>query len=226
MTPRDLPAAVLWDLDGTLIDSEPYWIEAEAELTGRFGVEWSHEDALSLVGNPLPDSARILIARGVLMGEAEVIDALVGAVTARARVRIPWIPEALALLEQAREAGIPCALVTMSVGSFTDVVLAEIGHLFQAVVTGDQVVNGKPDPEGYLLAAERLGVHASDCVAIEDSAPGTGAAHASGARTVAVPRHGAVPPREGMVMLDSLAGLGVAGLGAVFRGESLSELGV
>ena len=86
-------------------------------------------------------------------------------------------------------AGIPCALVTMSFGSLADQVVEQSGNVFSAVVTGDQVSKGKPDPEAYLLAAKRLGVDPSQCVAIEDSPVGIRSAHSSGAATIAVPRH-------------------------------------
>lgn len=194
-------------MDGTLIDSEPYWIEAEARLAARFGVSWTHADGLTLVGNPLDVSAQVLIARGVRLTEAEVIETLVTEVASRSEVLMPWVEEARTLLDEVVEAGIPCALVTMSIGSLVDRFVEQAGGVFAAVVTGDQVASGKPDPEAYLLAARRLGLDPSRCVAIEDSPVGIRSAHASGAATIAVPRHTADPGIPGVTVLTTLEGV-------------------
>lgn len=207
VTHTQLPAAVLWDMDGTLIDSEPYWIDAEMSLATRFGVPWTHEDAITLVGNPLDVSAQVLIGRGVKLTEAEVIDSMVTEVSARAASSMPWVPEAMALLDEVVAAGIPCALVTMSIGSLVDQFVEQAGDVFAAVVTGDQVASGKPSPEAYLLAARRLGVDPSQCVAIEDSPVGIRSAHASGAATIAVPRYGESPVLDGITVLSTLEGV-------------------
>ena len=202
-------------MDGTLIDSEPYWIEAEMNLAARFGVSWTHADALTLVGNPLDVSAQVLIDRGVRLTAAEIIDSMVTEVATRAAVLMPWVPEARALLNEVAQAGIPCALVTMSYGSFVDQFVEQAGGVFAAVVTGDQVATGKPDPEAYLLAAERLGVEPTQCVAIEDSPVGIRAAHAAGAATIAVPRYTEDPGIEGVTVLTTLEGLGLQDLARV-----------
>jgi len=207
VTLTQLPAAVLWDMDGTLIDSEPYWIDAEMNLAARFGVTWTQEDALTLVGNPLDVSARVLMGRGVQLTEPQVIEAMVAEVSARAAVSMPWVPDARVLLDEVVRAGIPCALVTMSIGSLVDQFVEQAGDVFAAVVTGDEVANGKPDPEAYLLAAKRLGVDPAQCVAIEDSPVGIRAAHASGAATIAVPRYTANPGIHGVTVLTTLEGV-------------------
>lgn len=202
-------------MDGTLIDSEPFWIDAEMNLTARFGVRWTHEDGLTLVGNPLDVSAQVLIDRGVRLTAAEIINVLVTEVAARAEVSMPWVPDAMALLDEVVGAGIPCALVTMSVGSLVDRFVEQAGDVFAAVVTGDQVARGKPDPEAYLLAAKRLGVDPAQCVAIEDSPVGIRAAHASGAATIAVPRQTESPVIHGVTVLTSLDGVSLRDLGRI-----------
>jgi beta-phosphoglucomutase-like phosphatase (HAD superfamily) len=202
-------------MDGTLIDSEPYWIDAEMSLAARFGVRWTHEDGLTLVGNPLDVSAQVLIARGVRLTEAEVIDEMVTEVAARAANSMPWVPDARALLDEVVGAGIPCALVTMSIGSLVDRFVGQAGDVFAAVVTGDQVTKGKPDPEAYLLAAKRLGVDPAECVAIEDSPVGIRAAHASGAATIAVPRQTESPAIEGVTVFTTLEGVTLRDLGRI-----------
>lgn len=215
VTLSQLPAAILWDMDGTLIDSEPYWIDAEMKLAAKFGVSWTHEDGLTLVGNPLDVSAHVLIDRGVPLTEAEIIDALVTEVAAGVEVSMPWIAAARTLLTEVVDAGIPCALVTMSIGSLVDQFVEQAGDVFAAVVTGDQVARGKPDPEAYLLAAKRLGVDPTRCVAIEDSPVGIRAAHASGAATIAVPRHTEDPGIQGVTALATLKGVGLQDLARI-----------
>ena len=204
-------------MDGTLIDSEPYWIDAEMRLAARFGVPWTHEDGLTLVGNTLEVSARTLIERGIDLPLGEVIDCMVTEVAQRAAESMPWLSDARALLGEVVDAGIPCALVTMSIGAQVENFLDAAGHVFDAVVTGDQVSKGKPDPEAYLTAAARLGVDPKECVAIEDSPGGVRAAHGSGAATIGVRRHVAIPEIEGVTALSTLDGLHLEDLARVLQ---------
>ncbi|MFW2514120.1 HAD family hydrolase [Demequina sp. SO4-13] len=219
-----LPAAVLWDMDGTLIDSEPAWIGAETALADRFAVEWTHEDGLSLVGRPIVESARILRDRGVALEIDDIAATLVGAVAESVRGHVPWQADARLLLEQVLAAGIPCALVTMSYARLADAFLAQVPDAFAAVVTGDQVARGKPDPEAYLTAATLLGVDAARCVAIEDSPAGIGSALASGARTIGVERLVPVEPRPGLSRVRSLDRVDVPLLREIAAGRQIDEL--
>ncbi|WP_062518153.1 HAD family hydrolase [Demequina gelatinilytica] len=219
------PAAVLWDMDGTLIDSEPYWIAAETELCRSFGVGWTHEDGLQLVGNPLLVSAQVLIERGVDLEPEEVITYLLGRVTAQVRERTPWMDDARGLLDAVVSAGIPCALVTMSYSMLADAFVSRAADAFAVVVTGDQVTHGKPHPEPYLTAAERLGVDITRCIAIEDSPAGIGSAHASGAATIGVRRLIPVEKRPGLSRVASLAGLDVDMLGRLVDGHVVDDFG-
>ena len=148
------PAAVLWDMDGTLIDSEPYWIAAEIELCAKFGVAWTKEDGLRQVGNALVKTATELRERGVNMPIDTITEHLTGRVTMQVRERAPWQQDAFDLLNAVLAAGIPCALVTMSYRQLADALLARVPEAFAAVVTGDEVTNGKPDPEAYLLGGQ------------------------------------------------------------------------
>jgi HAD superfamily hydrolase (TIGR01509 family) len=175
------PVAVLWDLDGTLVDSEPYWFEAEFELVAEHGGRWSTEQALAMVGNDLRRSAATLREAGVDLEQAVLIEALLDKVVARVEQRTPWQPGAVELLTDLRAHGVPCGLVTSAYRRFADPVLAALPlDTFDVVVTGDTVRRGKPDPEPYLTALERLGVPATDTVAIEDSETGTRSAEAAG----------------------------------------------
>lgn len=211
-------------MDGTLIDSEPYWIGAELALAERYGAHWTYEDSLGLVGNPLDVSATILQTAGVDLPVEEIIDDLLTHVTARARAHLPWMDDARQLLEAVHAAQIPCALVTMSRGAFVDTFLDAAGGFFDTVVTGDEVARGKPDPEAYLLAADRLGVRVADCVAIEDSGAGVRSAHAAGARTIGVIRHVDVPVINGIARVSSLAGVTVDDVRAFARGDTSLSL--
>jgi HAD superfamily hydrolase (TIGR01509 family) len=183
-----LPAAVLWDMDGTLVDTEPYWIACERELVARYGHEWSDEDAHALVGNPLLLSAEIMRERGhVPLPAEDIVEVLLDGVVARVREHVPFRPGARELLEGLVAAGVPCALVTMSYRRFTDAVVGALPPgTFDVVVPGDEVTHGKPHPEPYLTAAARLGVAPADCVAIEDSPTGVASAVAAGVPTLAV----------------------------------------
>lgn len=193
-TQRILPQAVLWDLDGTLIDTEPYWIAAEHALVTAHGGSWSEEQAHALVGAALPDSARTLQAAGVNMGVREIIDHLTGEVIAGLRREIPWRPGALELLRANREAGIAQALVTMSERSIVDIIVAAMPEgLFDVTVAGDEVTAGKPNPTPYLrglqLLSEKLGREftAERCIGLEDSLPGITAASGAGLHAVLIP---------------------------------------
>ena len=218
---RPLPEAVLWDMDGTLVDTEPYWMAAERELVAAHGGTWSHEDALSLVGNPLVVSARILRERGgVDLTDEQIVEFLIGRVIDQVRVEVPWQPGARELLAALRDAGVPCALVTMSYRSLAEPVveLAPEGA-FSVLVCGDEVERGKPDPEPYLLAAQHLGVDVTRCVAIEDSPAGIASARAAGAATLGVEAVVPVLPAPGLSRTPSLELVDLGLLARLVSGE-------
>ena len=206
------PAAVLVDMDGTLVDTEPYWMAAESELVQAHGGTWTAEDGLTLVGLGLENSAAILQSRGVDLTVPVIIDHLITRVLAQTEVDIPWRPGALDLLGSLRAAGIPMALVTMSMRPLADHVVhtgtvdASGGTLFDLIVSGEDVQNPKPHPEPYLRAAELLGVDITQCVAIEDSVPGLASAVASGATVVGVPAHIELPPSDSYTLWPTLVG--------------------
>lgn len=194
-------------------------MEAEADLARRFDVEWTYDDGLSVVGIPLGTSAQILIDRGVRLEPDEIISTMVTQVSARARTHMPWLADSRALLDELIAEGVPCALVTMSFGDLVGAFVDAAGGVFSAVVTGDQVRNGKPDPEAYVMAAQRLGVDPRDCVAIEDSPAGVRSAHASGAVTLAVRRHVPLPFVPGVSRLASLDGVDLDSISRFFSGH-------
>jgi HAD superfamily hydrolase (TIGR01509 family) len=206
--------AVLWDMDGTLVDTEPYWIAAEYRLVESFGGRWSDEHAHAVIGKPLLVTGRYLREHGgVPLPEEQIVDRLLEAVIADTRRQVTWRPGTLALLAEMRQAGLPMAMVTMSYRNLASTV-AELlpAGTFQALVCGDEVRHGKPDPEPYLLAAARLGVPPSRCLAIEDSPSGIASAEAAGCLVVAVPNQVPVEAAPSRVRLSTLAGLSLADL--------------
>ncbi len=182
-----MPQAILWDMDGTIVDSEEYWITAEIELVELFGGVWTHQDGMELVGNGLPTTAEKLQRHGVALSIDEIIQALTNRVLEQLEVTVPWRPGALDLIHQFHSAGIPQALVTMSIERMARSVVALIPGLpLTEVVAGDNVINSKPHPEAFLQAADKLDVDINRCVAFEDSPSGCHAAHSSGAVTIGV----------------------------------------
>lgn len=176
-------------MDGTLVDTEPYWMAAETALVESFGGTWSHEDALQLVGNGLNDSAIILQNAGVDMEADAIISLLTDSVQEALRTQgVPFRPGARELLSDLKEAGIPTALVTMSLRRMALGVVELIDFdAFELVVAGDDVENPKPHPEPYLQAAALLDIDITEAIVIEDSPTGLRAGITSGAVTLGVP---------------------------------------
>ncbi|MGL4175825.1 MAG: HAD family hydrolase [Dermatophilaceae bacterium] len=204
-----LPAAVFWDMDGTLVDTEPYWIGAEHDIVDEHGGTWSETFAHQLVGNDLYVSAQFIRDHSPVTWEPErIVEELLARVVVRVREHVPWRPGARQLLAALVDAGVPNALVTMSWRSLADAVVEQLPPgTFAAVVTGDEVAHGKPHPEPYRVAAEAVGVAPADAVAIEDSPTGVRSAVAAGVPTLAVPCVVDVPPIDGAVRAASLVGM-------------------
>lgn len=199
-TPPPPLKAVLWDMDGTLVDTEPYWIAAEIGLVTEHGGHWDVEKAMSLVGNALESTAAVLQEAGVKLTVREIVDHLSHSVIDGIRTKMPWRPGARELLAELHGRGVRCVLVTMSERNLASEVVNALDALgqeyFEFLITGDEVENGKPHPEPYLMAVARLretdpALTDAHCVAIEDSVPGVASAIASGVATIAVPH--AVP---------------------------------
>jgi beta-phosphoglucomutase-like phosphatase (HAD superfamily) len=222
-----LPRAVLWDLDGTLVDSEPLWMDAETALMQEHGLPWTHDDAMLMVGNALPDSAEILRSRGLRLPVRTIIDTLTEHVVSRMATEISWRPGAKDLLSALQELGVPQALVTMSETPMANAIVESLGFdPFSARVTGDRVEKGKPDPEPYLVGLALLDaahgtperpITAAHCVAFEDSVPGTTASLTAGIRTVGIPLHIPLEAREGLHLVRDLTEITPEILGSLVR---------
>lgn len=213
---QDQLSAVLWDMDGTIIDTEPYWMLAEHALVDECGGSWSDELGLSLVGNDLTVSAKVLQKQGVDLDVLTIIDRLQSDVARRVKVEPLWRPGATELLAECRSLGMSTSLVTMSWTLLAEAVVAELpSGSFDVVVTGDLVERGKPEPDAYLLSCDKLGVEPGRCVAIEDSPTGMKAAVAAGVPTVGVRHLVELPQLPGSVVIDSLSGKTLADVTAL-----------
>jgi HAD superfamily hydrolase (TIGR01509 family) len=213
-----LLAAVLWDMDGTLVDTEPYWFDSEQEMVESWGGTWTRDDAKALVGNNLLFSAHYLRDRGVDLPPEQIAELLVDAVVEKVEDEVPWCPGARELLTALTAAGVPCALVTSSYERFVSEVIRKLPEAaFTAVVTGDVVSNGKPHPEPYLHAARSLGVDPARCVAIEDSDAGATSAERAGCRVLVVENHVQVPRSADRTFLRTLEGVSVDDLARLLR---------
>ncbi|OJV84355.1 MAG: hypothetical protein BGO37_07950 [Cellulomonas sp. 73-92] len=225
MTPAPLPAAVLWDLDGTLVDTEVLWREEEAALVAERGGTWTFEDGLALVGTALPVYASALQAAGVDLPADEIIARLSTRIIARQSESARWQPGARELVAALRAAGVPQALVTSSYRNLTGPAVRDADGAFAVVVPGDEVSHAKPDPEPYLLAASRLGVAPERCVVIEDSRVGVAAGLASGAHVLAVESEVELPDDHRLSVADSLLTVRLDDLARIAAGEVLELRG-
>ncbi len=206
------PAAVLWDMDGTLVDSEKVWSVSLQDTARALGGELSAAARSAVVGSDMPRTLVVLFDDlGLTPDPAQLAEAeqlLTRRTGELFDAGLEWRPGALAALRTVRAAGWPTALVTNTGRALTERALDVIGRdFFQVTVCGDEVPFGKPDPDPYLRAAELLGVSAADCLAVEDSPTGAVAAGRAGAGVLVVPCEEPVPDGPGRIQLDSLAGL-------------------
>ncbi len=184
-----IPAAVLWDMDGTIVDTEPLWYIAEDQLGQEHNTVISDEDRHKMTGMGLWDAAAIIQASGVQLSSDEIVADLTSRVSALLDGgNMPWRPGAMELLEELHAESIPVALVTMSTRSLTDQILKHLPvSPFTITVCGDEVEAAKPAPDPYLRAAELLAVDIAECVAFEDSLTGLRSAWSSGAVSIGIP---------------------------------------
>ncbi|MGH3942037.1 MAG: HAD family hydrolase [Pseudonocardiaceae bacterium] len=225
---------VLWDMDGTLVDSEKLWDVSLAELARELGGELPPDARAAMIGSNMARTLDLMFAALELPATPAALDQAMVRLTDRTRelfsTDLRWRPGAQAALRSVREAGIAAALVTSTHRDLTDVALGYIGiEHFDATVCGDEVTRTKPHPEPYLRAAARLRVDPARCVAVEDSSLGTAAAVAAGCTVLVVPSEAPVDPGERRVLRDSLIGVDATLLGSLLRqdgsGSSLCQDG-
>ncbi|SHJ93858.1 haloacid dehalogenase superfamily, subfamily IA, variant 3 with third motif having DD or ED/haloacid dehalogenase superfamily, subfamily IA, variant 1 with third motif having Dx(3-4)D or Dx(3-4)E [Pseudonocardia thermophila] len=208
----ELPAAVLWDMDGTLVDSEKVWTISLQDTARKLGGELSAAAREAMVGSNMARTMDLLFADLGLPPDPDhqaETAAYLSARTAELFAEgLVWRPGAHAALTELRATGLPMALVTNTERDLTESALDVIGrHFFDVTVCGDEVPRGKPDPDPYLRAAELLGVPIEECLAVEDSPTGTRAAESAGAAVLVVPCETTVEPGPARVLRDSLHGL-------------------
>ena len=204
-------AAVLFDMDGLLVDSEPVWTVAEVELARDLGGEFTPELKAAIVGTRLQVAVpTILRWYGAPCADADVARTsawLLERMVSLFAAELPVMPGALELLLACRSAGVPVALVSSSYRVLVDAVLAGGVGPFDLTLSGDEVEHGKPHPEPWLTACARLGVAPSDCVVLEDSPSGVASGLAAGCAVVAVPSVPGVAfdPAPGLAVRRSLS---------------------
>jgi HAD superfamily hydrolase (TIGR01509 family) len=217
--------AVLWDMDGVVVDSEPLWTVAEVELAAALGGTWSSEIKAAVVGTRLevavPTILRFFGAPDTPEQVAETSQWLLARMVELFRQDLPVLPGAADLLTALRDEGVPTALVSSSYRVLVHAVLDQGVGPFALSIAGNEVLHGKPHPEPYLTAAQRLGVDPERCVVIEDSPSGVAAGEAAGCAVLAVPSVAGIAfaptPRRRVVRsltdvgLEDLRALAVAG---------------
>lgn len=213
--------AVVFDLDGVLIDSEPVWEEVRRQLVAEHGGRWQPDSQRRLMGMSTAEWSRYLVTDlGVDLSPAEVARTVIARMVDRYRSRLPLLPGAAAAVE--RLAGRwPLGLASSSPRTLIDAILdrAGLATFFTATVSTEEVASGKPAPDVYLAAALRLGVRPERCAAVEDSTNGLRSAHAAGCQVIAVPRPEFPPEPDDLALaartLGTLDDLTVAAIAAL-----------
>ncbi|MCX3061049.1 HAD family hydrolase [Streptomyces beihaiensis] len=198
--------AVLLDMDGTLVDTEGFWWDAEvavfAELGHTLDASWRHV----VVGGPMSRSAGFLIeATGADITLAELTVLLNDGFERRISQSLPLMPGAARLLAELAAHDVPTALVSASHRRIIDRILHSLGpRNFRLTVAGDEVPRTKPHPDPYLIAAAGLGAEPDRCAVVEDTATGVAAAEAAGCQVVAVPSVAPIEPARRRTVVSSL----------------------
>jgi HAD superfamily hydrolase (TIGR01509 family) len=212
------PTAVLFDMDGTLIDSEPVWFDTEVRLLAEYGFDLGPEHWGHVLGQPNEVSCKYLVGvSGIPLTWQELNTRIEAAMVDQLSQGFELLPGVKELLVELQSVGMPTALVSASSRQIVDACIGAIGaHFFRHTVSGDDVERSKPDPQPYLRAAELLGVDPADCVVIEDSRIGITAGSAAGCRVLAVPHATVVvPDLPRVTKAASLDGVNLAYLSAL-----------
>lgn len=204
-----MPAAVVFDCDGVLVDSERLAWEAWRTVLGRHGVSVHDTDIQTLTGRTQNQVYDAFANEGALPPVEQVLEAVTEQTLERIRDHLEAFEDAPPTVDVLSAAGVPLAVASSSPRIRLDASLIKIGvdHAFPVTVAGDEVTRGKPAPDLYLAAAAGLGVDARDCVAVEDTGSGVASAQAAGMRVVAIERDHINPAtlEEAEVVLAALS---------------------
>ena len=207
--------AVFFDMDGLMVDSEPEWLLSETEVTAAFGYRWIEADQIACLGGPLSKVGQYMHDKcGQQESPQFFTQTLIDTQVARMRGNTPTMPGAIELVRELQSHGVKTALVSASPRNIVDAVLDNLGHeLFPFSISSDDVVETKPNPEGYLKAATITGSNISNCLIFEDSLTGMSAAIASGAFLIGVPHLISIEESERVRVIKSLEQMSYSKLG-------------
>lgn len=214
------PTAVIWDFDGTLVDTEPIWAGTEQEMMAEHGVIWSDEMMRAKIGQPATLSAKQMAQAAGRPDEAqEFYDELHRRIADRIRRDdLPFLPGVRSLVHDLERTGTRAAVVTASNGQIIDAARERLPKVFEFIITADDVPRSKPHPDPYLQAFERLGIDPLDAIILEDSVPGSRSALDAGGLVFAVPQFVKLPPHPRMhISPDALETTSLADLTYVWR---------
>ena len=198
--------AILFDMDGTLIDSEPLWLKSEIEIMAEVGCHWDEQDQINCLGGPAERTERYMQERSKnVKPYGYFIDRLHEVMKTKIANELELIPNALELLKECKDLGIKTALVTASSRDLMMIVLKRFPlGTFDVVVSRDDVKKSKPNPEPYLLAAKQLSVDISKCLVLEDSLTGVESGLRSGAKVIGIPHLVQMPENPNLRIISSL----------------------
>jgi HAD superfamily hydrolase (TIGR01509 family) len=209
--------ALLWDMDGTLVNTEPLWLLCEAELLSEFGYTWTKEDGQNCIGGPMSRVQRYMKEKsGSDLPEEWFGEELVIRMKAKLKNGAPLMPGAASLIAAAESCGIPQVIVSASEREIVDLILKQFQGTFAFAISANDVKVSKPDPMGYREAASRLGAEPGECVVIEDSRVGVTAGMLSGAFVIALPHFLDIPVAENVHVKETLEDLSIEEINEIF----------
>lgn len=205
-------SAIFFDMDGTLVDSEPLWLQAEVEIMAQVGCVWTAQDQIDCLGGPRAKTEKMMQDKcGNSKPDGYFGEQLDKLMVKKLESDLELIPNALELLNECRNSGLKIGLVTASGSQLMNSVLKRLPReLFDVVVSGDDVRNSKPAPDPYLLAAEKIGVEIKHCLVIEDSITGVTSGLSSGAQVIGIPHLVNLPIHENLRVVRSLSDLSLS----------------
>ena len=200
-------SAILFDMDGTLIDSEPLWLEAEIEIMEELGCNWDQQDQINCLGGPIDKTENYMQDRSNnIKPFGYFTEKLDDVMEKKLSTKLNLIPNALEIINDCKRSELKIALVTASSGRLMSAVLKRFPvGIFDAVVSYDDVKRSKPDPEPYLLAAKTLGVDITNCVVLEDSLTGVQSGLSAGAQVIGIPHLVKMPSNPNLRVVESLS---------------------